>query len=152
MGTTSTDRIEKQLLLRAPRARVWRALTNAEEFGSWFGVKLHGPIELGARVKGTITHPGYEHHPYEMIIERLEKERVFAWRWHHIIDGKVDLNWPTTVCTFELEEAPGGTLLKLVESGFDSIPLAHWEQVFRCNEGGWAMQMGNIEKHVSQAA
>ncbi|KFE69676.1 SRPBCC family protein [Hyalangium minutum] len=152
MGTTSTDRIEKQLLLRAPRSRVWRALTTAEEFGSWFGVKLHDPIALGAHVKGTITHPDYAHHPYVMIIERLDKERVFAWRWHHIIDGKVDLNGPTTLCVFELEEAPGGTLLKFSESGFDQLPLSHRDKLYRGNEEGWTIQMGNIEKHVSATA
>jgi uncharacterized protein YndB with AHSA1/START domain len=57
----STDRIEKTILLRAPRARVWRALTDADEFGTWFRVRLEDPFRAGATVRGRITYPGYEH-------------------------------------------------------------------------------------------
>jgi len=42
-----TDRIEKKVILRAPRSRVWRAIANAEEFGEWFGVKLEGTFQQG---------------------------------------------------------------------------------------------------------
>ena len=42
-----TDRIEKQITLKAPRARVWRALTNVEEFGTWFRVRLEGAFTPG---------------------------------------------------------------------------------------------------------
>jgi uncharacterized protein YndB with AHSA1/START domain len=154
MATTNTDRIEKQILLRAPRARVWRALTDAEEFGSWFGVKLEGTIEPGARVKGKILHPQYADVSFEITIDRMERERLFSWRWHPnaIERGRDYSGEPTTLIVFELEEVPGGTMLKLVESGFDGIPLLRRAEAYRGNEGGWTIQMQNIEKHVSKTA
>ena len=151
---TVADRIEKRVVLRAPRARVWRALTNAEEFGGWFGVKLRGTFTPGARVTGAVTHPGYEHLTFEITIERMEAERLFSWRWHpHAIDPHLDYSAePTTLVTFELEEVPEGTVLTVVESGFGGIPLARRAEAYRGNEGGWAAQMEAIKKHVSKAA
>src|SRR4051794_32310686 len=89
--TTASDRIEKQVVLRAPRARVWRALTDSAEFGQWFGVKLDGPFAAGASVRGKITFKGYEHLQFEVQIEKLEAERYFSYRWHpYAVDPKVD--------------------------------------------------------------
>lgn len=149
-----TDRIEKRVLLRAPRARVWRALADAEAFGEWFGVKLAGSFAPGARVRGQVTHKGYEHVPFEITIERMEPERLFSWRWHpYAVDPKADYSTePTTLVVFELEEVADGTLLTVVESGFDRIPLARRAEAYRGNEQGWAEQMKAIERYVSQAA
>lgn len=52
-----TDRIEKEIVLRAPRARVWKALTDSREFGTWFRVALDGPFEAGKRITGRMTYP-----------------------------------------------------------------------------------------------
>jgi uncharacterized protein YndB with AHSA1/START domain len=153
-STTSTDRIEKQVLLRAPRSRVWRALTDSQAFGEWFGVKLADPFTPGARVRGAITHPGYEHLTFEITIEQMEPERLFSWRWHpHAIDPGTDYSAePTTLVVFELAEVADGTLLKVVESGFDGIPLERRLEAYRGNEGGWEWQMQSIEKYVSRTA
>jgi uncharacterized protein YndB with AHSA1/START domain len=150
--TTSTDRIEKKAILRAPRSRVWRAITAATEFGAWFGVKLDGAFAEGATVRGKITHPGYEHLTMEILVEHLELERYFAYRWHpHAVDPGVDYSpEPTTLVEFRLDEADGGTVLTIVESGFDRIPLARRAEAFRMNDGGWNEQMKNIERHASQ--
>jgi uncharacterized protein YndB with AHSA1/START domain len=147
----STDRIEKRILLRAPRARVWRALTDAQQFGEWFGVRIDGSFALGTRVLGQVLHKGYEHVQFEIAVERVEPERVFAWKWHpHPIDPATDYSEePTTQVVFELEEAEEGTLLTVVESGFDSIPLARRLEAYRSNEGGWEIQMKAIERYVS---
>lgn len=151
---SATDRIEKQIVARAPRAKVWRALTDAEEFGSWFGAAIAGPFTPGARVRGQVTHKGYQHLTLDMTIERMEPERLLSWRWHpHPIDPGVDYAAePTTLVTFELQDAPEGTLLTVVESGFDGIPLARRASAYRGNEGGWAAQMENIQRHVGQDA
>src|SRR3981081_972188 len=111
MNTSSTDRIEKQILLKAPRQRVWQALTNAQEFGSWFGVKLAGSFAPGAEISGPITYPGYEHLTMYITIEKIEPERLFSWRWrpNAIEPGKDYSAEPTTLVVFELQEAPGGT-------------------------------------------
>jgi uncharacterized protein YndB with AHSA1/START domain len=149
---SSTDRIERSILLKAPRSRVWRALANAEEFGNWFGVAFKGKtFAAGERVQGQITHPGYEHVVFEVLIERMEPERLLSWRWHpHAVDPSVDYSHePTTLVVFELKEVEGGTLLSVVESGFDSIPPSRRLEAFRMNSGGWDEQMKNIEKHVA---
>lgn len=146
----NTNSIEKQIVLRAPRARVWRALTDAAEFGTWFGVKLEGSFEVGKSVRGRITHPGYEHIVFEMIIERMDAQAVFAYRWHpYAIEPAVDYSKePTTLVEFKLEEAEGGTRLTLVESGFDRVPLDRRAEAFRMNDQGWTEQMENIRRHV----
>jgi uncharacterized protein YndB with AHSA1/START domain len=152
MNTTNTDAIEKTVTLRAPRSRVWRAITNAKEFGEWFRVKLEGTFAEGVTIHGKITYPGYEHLTMEMLIERIEPERYFAYRWHpYAVDPDVDYSsQPTTLVEFRLEEAAGGTVLTVVESGFDRIPLARRAEAFRMNDGGWTEQMKNIERYVSQ--
>ncbi|HEX9602740.1 MAG TPA: SRPBCC family protein [Myxococcales bacterium] len=150
---SETDRIEKQILLRAPRSRVWRALSDAKEFGAWFGVDLEGPFAPGASVRGKVTHPGYEHMTFELEVERMEPERLFSWRWHPAaIEPGVDYSKePATLVVFELEEKGGGTLLKVVESGFDRVPVARRAKAYRLNEEGWGAQMKAIEQHLAKA-
>ena len=147
----TTDRIEKTIVLKAPRARVWRALTDPREFSRWFGASLADPFVPGARVKGPITHPGYEHLTLEMVVETVEPERVFSYRWHpYAVDPKTDYSSePMTLVEFRLDDAPGGTRLTVVESGFDRIPAARRAEAFRMNSDGWAAQMTNIERHVA---
>jgi uncharacterized protein YndB with AHSA1/START domain len=148
----STDRIERKILLKASRSRVWRALSDAGEFGDWFGVDFKGKAFIaGKRVQGQVTYPGYEHVVMEVLIERIVPERLLSWRWHPAaIDPSVDYSQePTTLVVFELEEVDGGILLTIVESGFDKIPLARRATVFRLNASGWDEQMQNIEKHVA---
>lgn len=154
MSPSDTDRIEKKILLRAPRARVWRALTDTREFGRWFGVEVTGTFTPGARMQGKVTHKGYEHVTWDVTIDRMEAPRLFSWRWHPAaVETGVDYSTePTTLVVFELQETPEGTLLKVVESGFDRIPLARRADAFRMNDQGWAAQMKFIEQHVGQAS
>src|SRR5215471_10613975 len=148
MSVTSTDRIEKSVVLRAPRARVWQALADADAFGQWFGVKLGGPIEPGARLSGRVTYEGYEHLPFEITIERMEPEHLLSWRWHpNAIETDVDYSdEPTTLVVFELADVDGGTRLTVVESGFDGIPLTRRANAYRGNDEGWTAQMVAIER------
>lgn len=148
--TPSSDRIEKEALLRAPRARVWRAISDAREFGAWFRVALDGDFVVGRAIHGRITHPGYEHLTMEMQIEAMEPESRFAFRWHpYAIDPAVDYGAePTTLVEIRLADAAGGTRVSVVESGFDRIPAARRAEAFRMNEGGWAAQMENVRVHV----
>jgi uncharacterized protein YndB with AHSA1/START domain len=150
--TESTDRIERKILLKAPRSRVWRALTDPAEFGAWFGLSLPSKAMVaGKPLRGKVTHPGYEHVVFEILIERVEPERLLSWRWHpYAVDSAVDYSGePTTLVVFELQDTAGGTLLRMVESGFDNVPPARRLEAFRMNSGGWDQQMKNIEKHVA---
>lgn len=152
MSQTSTDRIEKQITLRAPRSRVWRALSQVGEFNAWFGVKLEGDIVPGATLRGKITHPEYAHVTLELVVDRVEPERLFSYRWHpHAVDAAVDYSKePMTTVEFRLDEAPEGTLLTIVESGFDRLPAARRDLAFRANGGGWTAQAKNLEAHVAR--
>jgi uncharacterized protein YndB with AHSA1/START domain len=154
MSTTSdTDRIERSVVINAPRERVWRALSNAEEFGTWFRANLSGQRFVpGERTRGNITYPGYEHIIFDVVVERIEPMELLSYRWHpYAVDPAVDysVEEPTLV-TFTLKDAPGnGTLLTVVESGFDKVPPHRRLEAFRMNSGGWEGQMENIVRHVS---
>jgi uncharacterized protein YndB with AHSA1/START domain len=150
--TTSTDSIKREIFLKATPARVWRALADAKEFGDWFGVTLAGQaFTAGGTVRGNVTHPGYEHVVFEAWVERVEPERLLAFRWHpHAVDPATDYSKePTTLVEFSLTPAEGGTLLRVVESGFDQVPAARRLQAFEMNSGGWDAQLKNIERHVA---
>lgn len=147
------DRIEKRIELKAPLARVWRALTDHREFGQWFGVKIDGPFIAGKPSRGQITYPGYEHLKWEAVVQKIEPERLFSFTWHpYAVDVNVDYSNETpTLVEFTLEKTSSGTLLVVTESGFDKIPANRRDEAFRRNDGGWAEQMKNIEKHVANA-
>jgi uncharacterized protein YndB with AHSA1/START domain len=150
-----SDRIERSILINAPRSRVWRALTTAEEFGRWFGVDLRGQaFRAGRRTRGPIAIEGYTHLEFDVDVERMEPETLFSWRWHpYPIDPKVDYSQEEpTLVTFTLEDAPGNaTLLKVAESGFDKVPAHRRMEAYRMNSGGWDAQVENIRRHAEGA-
>jgi uncharacterized protein YndB with AHSA1/START domain len=145
------NRIEKRIELKAPVARVWRALTDHREFGEWFRVKIDGPFVAGQVSTGHITYPGYEHLKWEAVVQKIEPERLFSYTWHpYAVDPKADYSKETpTLVEFRLEKIDGGTLLVVTESGFDKIPKERRDEAFRMNEGGWTQQMKNMENHVA---
>ena len=152
-GTTtnpsSTDRIVKTTVLRAPRSRVWRALTDPSEFNRWFGCDLKDPFVPGARVRGPVTHPGYQHLTMDITIDRVQPERLVSWLWHPGGDTHIDPSEPMTTVTFELEDVPEGTRLTVTETGFDRIPPARRGKAFRENDDGWTGQIENLRKHLA---
>lgn len=149
-----TDRIEKSIELKAPIARVWRALTDHAEFGSWFGVRLEGPFVPGQVARGRITHPGYDHLVMEVVVQKMELERLFSFTWHpYAVEPDKDYSSePSTLVEFKLEKTPVGTLLRTCESGFDKLPPERRDLAFRMNEGGWTAQIENIARHVGHVA
>jgi uncharacterized protein YndB with AHSA1/START domain len=168
---SSNDRIEKQVTLRAPVSRVWRAISEASEFGRWFGFTLEGDFAPGKQMKGTFAGSLdeaalVEHqkrlglvpskvklpaaHAVFCTVERMEPERYFSFRWiPYAVDADADLDGePTTLVELRLEPVAGGTLLTIVESGFDRVPAHRRERAFRMNQGGWAAQAHNLTKYV----
>ena len=148
-----TDRIEKTVDINAPVARVWRALTDHQEFGTWFRVRLDAPFRPGESVSGQITYPGYEHIRWQAVVQKMEPERLFSFTWHpYGIDPKVDYSVePPTLVEFRLEKSATGTVLTITESGFENVPAHRRAEAFRMNEGGWTQQLVNIERHVAQS-
>jgi uncharacterized protein YndB with AHSA1/START domain len=150
---SATDRIEKRVVLKAPQSRVWKAIADSAEFGKWFGVKFEEPFSARTTMQGRITIPEYEHLKAEFQIERIEPESYLSYRWHpYALDPAVDYSHePTTLVEFRLEPSGDGTVLTIVESGFDRIPLARRAEAFRMNDDGWTQQMQHVEAYVSQA-
>lgn len=161
----NTDRIEKKILLKAPLPRVWRALSDSTQFGTWFGMKFDGPFLPGVSMRGVIVptkmnpevanaQKKYEGIPFEIKIEQMEPERLFSFRWHPgAVEPGIDYSKePTTLVAFALEATPDGVLLTLTESGFDAIPLDRRAQAFASNEQGWSIQMTLIEAYLAQVA
>ena len=149
---SETDRIERSVQIDAPRSRVWRALANAEEFGNWFGANLKGhAFAPGQRVQGPITIAGYEHIVFDVVIERVEPEQFLSYRWHpYAMDPAVDYSKePRTLVAFTLKDAGGGTLLTVVETGFDNVQPGRRLEAFRMNSRGWEGQMRNIQRHAT---
>lgn len=158
---SSTDRIEKRILLRAPQERVWNAVCDSSEFGRWFGMELDGDFTAGAEIRGRIAptvadanvakmqepHSGK---PVMLLVETIEPMRLFAFRWHPFaIDSSVDYSdEPMTLITFTLEAAEGGTMLTIVESGFDAIPMQRRAEAFEANAEGWGLVTQLFEKYL----
>jgi uncharacterized protein YndB with AHSA1/START domain len=159
----STDRIEKKILLRAPRKRVWKALTDSGEFEKWFGVKFDAPFKPGVSMRGQLIGTSvdaevakmqrqYVHKPFELTVETMEAERLFSFRWHpYAVDPNVDYSGePTTLVEFVLEETPDGVMLTVTESGFDKLPLERRAKAFTANNNGWGIVVTLIEKYLAQ--
>lgn len=160
---TSTDLIEKNVVLNAPLERVWAAITNAQKFGNWFGLAFDGDFVAGTRITGRIVpttvdaevakvqapHAGLA---FELHIERIEPMSLFSYRWHPFaIDPDADYsNEPMTLVVFALEPVADGTRLTITESGFDAIPLGRRVDAFEANDEGWSAQLGLIEKYLAQ--
>jgi uncharacterized protein YndB with AHSA1/START domain len=147
-----TDRIERSIHIAAPRGRVWRALSDAEEFGRWFGADLRGQrFAPGQRARGPITIEGYRHIHFDVVVERMEPQQLMSWRWHpHAVDPKVDYSGEeTTLVTFTLQDAGTGTLLEVAETGFDKVPPERRFEAFRMNDSGWEAQLENLQRHAT---
>jgi uncharacterized protein YndB with AHSA1/START domain len=145
------NRIEKRIELKAPLARVWRAISDYREFGAWFKVNIEAPFVAGQPARGRITHPGYEHVVWQVVVQKIEPQQLFSFSWHpYGIDPQVDYSRETpTLVEFRLAAVPGGTLLIVTETGFDQVPAARRAEAYRMNDSGWAQQMKNIEHHVA---
>jgi uncharacterized protein YndB with AHSA1/START domain len=146
------DKIERTAELAAPIARVWRALTNHEEFGKWFRVRIDRPFSPGEVSRGQITYPGYEHVKWEAVIQKMEPERLFSFTWHpYAVDqNKNYTDEPSTLVEFALQKIRSGTSLRIVESGFDKLPAYRRDEAFRMNTGGCDGQIENISEYISR--
>jgi uncharacterized protein YndB with AHSA1/START domain len=158
----SSDRIEKEVLLRAPLARVWRAISDADEFGRWFGVRFDGPFVAGASVAAVITPTTVDdevaqaQEPYAgkadtWQIVAVEPQRRLAFRWHpYAVEPAIDYSQePTTLVEFTLTETTDGVLLRIVESGFDAIPAERRVSALEHNSEGWAKQTELVRKYLA---
>lgn len=145
-----TNSIEKNITLKAPIDKVWRALTDYEEFGTWFRVKIDGPFKAGEKATGKLTYPGYEHLKWEVEIKEISPKNKFSFTWHpYAVDPDKDYSdEPQTLVEFILKETDGGTHLSVSETGFENLPQARFAEAIRMNEGGWEAQLTNVQNYV----
>ncbi len=150
--TNNTDRIEKTVDIRAGIDRVWRALTDHEEFGTWFQVRIEGPFIVGTRSLGHTTYPGFEHVRWEAFIKDMHAPDYFAFTWHpYAVEPDTDYSSePPTLVEFRLQPIETGTRLTVTESGFDALPAERRPLALRMNDGGWEEQVGNIKRHAEK--
>ncbi len=151
MSQSDQDRIEKVVDLAAPVSRVWRALTDHEEFGQWFRVRLNGPFEVGKTTTGNVTYPGHEHMRWESVTEQMEPERLFAFSWPpSAIDPDTSYDDDAKVVVeFRLQPSENGTRLTITETGFLQFPESKRLEVLRSNQQGWDLQAENVAAYVA---
>lgn len=160
----NTDQIQKTILLKATRERVWEAISDSSKFGAWFGAQIEGPFVAGTRLQCRIAptqvdpevakhQEPYAGKSFEIVVETVDPMNRLAFRWHpYEVDPKCDpTKEPMTLVAFDLSDAEGGTLLTITESGFDQIPIDRRAQAFHANEGGWTHQSKLIEKYLEQS-
>ena len=150
--TVVTDSIVKRVALKAPIARVWRAISDAGEFGAWFGLDTMGqPFEAGRAINAKITEPPeYAGTAFVITVVDVVAPRLFSFRWHpYAVEGGADSTAePTTLVEFALEPDGPGTNLTVTESGFDAIPADRRATAFRSNAEGWAIQVEQVRKYL----
>lgn len=146
------DRIDREITLRAPQDRVWRAVSDAAEFGAWFGISIDGAFEPGTTLHGTVTSKSSECDAtrFAMYVESVEPQHLISWRWHaHAWEADRDYSGePTTLVEFRLTPVDGGTHLTICESGFEAVPEDCRVKAFERNSGGWTHQIAAIARYV----
>jgi uncharacterized protein YndB with AHSA1/START domain len=154
MTASALSTIERSTLVRAPRSRVWQALTNIQEFSKWFGVEAESEFAPGAHIRMISTHEGYKGMEFYVDVVKMESPEAFCWRWHpgSKQPGEDTSGEPTTLVEFRLTEVVGGTLVTVVESGFDGLSLARRTRVFEENTKGWEFQLASLSRYAGQGA
>ncbi len=146
------NQIEKVIELAAPVARVWRAITDHQEFGEWFRVRLDNPFKVGITTTGNMTYPGHEHVKWVSVTEQMDHQRVFAFSWPPSAvdpDSEYDDGAKVRV-EFRLDPTQTGTRLTITETGFEQFPEAKRLEVLRSNTEGWDIQAKNVAAHVER--
>jgi uncharacterized protein YndB with AHSA1/START domain len=145
------NQIEKQIELKAPISKVWNALTDYKQFSEWFGVALESPFKMGETTEGQITIEGYEFIRFTANVQKMEAEQLFSYTWHPAsLEKNHDYSNETpTLVEFKLTESTNGTLLTVIETGFNKLPENRREESFRRNSDGWAMQLESIEEYLT---
>lgn len=153
------DRIEKSAVLRAPLDRVWDAIADSQNFGTWFGMQVNGAFVAGTTVPAVMTGTAvdaeiaaqqqtYAGSEFALQIIAVEPKTRFVFRWNPLAEPEfADL---TTLVEFTLREVDGGVLLDIVESGFDALPPDRRDAAFADNSGGWAVQLDLIRRFVTE--
>lgn len=157
------DRIDKTIVLKAPRERVWRAISSSAQFGKWFGVAIDGPFVAGEEAVGRIVPTAVDPEvarlqepcrglPWRVVVERIEPMTLLSFRWHPgaVDPGHDHAGEAMTLVTFTLADADGGTRLTISEQGFAALPPDRRTAARDGNDAGWGHQTRLIEKYLAR--
>lgn len=146
-----TNQVQRSINIKVPAERLWRAITNSAEFGTWFGVTLDGEFIVGQVTRGTFTLPGHEGKPFWVRVEAIEAPKLFRFSWPYdesVSPEDHDLDYKTTTVEFLIEPYSEGSKLTVCERGFDNLPSKKRALVFRDNTLGWEFQFNNIRAYL----
>jgi uncharacterized protein YndB with AHSA1/START domain len=148
------DRIERELVLPAPLARVWAALTEPAGLSAWFGTRATVDLRPGGSLAFIWDEHGTERHRSRGEVETVEPPYRFVFRWQPFAGYETAplSESPTTRVEFTLEEHPQGTLLRVVESGFASLPPELRGTSFERNTRGWQIELGELAAYIAALA
>lgn len=145
----SENMIERQIEIKAPVAKVWKALTDSQLFGQWFNANIQTPFVVGKTSVAMNTSKGFEM-KMEFHVKEIRPQTYFSYAWTPFpMDRTFDYSKEEpTLVEFFLEETKAGTLLKVKESGFNKITASRRAEAFKMHTGGWEAQLKNIEKFL----
>jgi uncharacterized protein YndB with AHSA1/START domain len=139
-----TDSIERELILPVPPERVWTALTRPDQLSAWFGTQATIDLRPGGEVIFTWDSSTGPHGANRGVIEVVERPNRFAFRWQSSPDTE-----QMTRVEFTLEPHPEGTRLRLVESGFASLPPELRGDCHESNTRGWQRELGELAQYLA---
>jgi len=146
MTTTKTNLTEAVVIERtfnAAVARVWEALTDADEMRVWyFDLKEFKP-EVGFEFEFTVEHEGTRYHHLCKITEVIPQKKI-AYTWRYAGEEGDSL------VTFELFPEGDKTRLKLAHEGLETFPKL--PAYARTNfEKGWTEIIGSsLKQYVEE--
>jgi uncharacterized protein YndB with AHSA1/START domain len=154
MTASALSKLERSTLVRAPRSRVWQALTSVQEFSKWFCVEAKGEFTPGARLNMISTHDCGKGQEFFVDVVKMEPPETFCWRWApgSKRPGEDTSSEPLTLVEFHLAEVEGGTLVTVTESGFDGLSLVRRTRVFEENDKGWQIQLASLTQYAGEGA
>ncbi|MCW5936492.1 MAG: SRPBCC family protein [Fimbriimonadaceae bacterium] len=144
------DKIEKEILVQASAERVYRAVSTPEGIGTWFADGVEGTMNVGDQPLVDCGKYG----KFRYAIVAAEPPSYFAYRW---VSGSEfvpqgfegdPLQHPNTLVEFFIDEVDEGTRVRVVESGFASLPEAYAAQNLKDNTGGWSEMLEHLRKYV----
>jgi uncharacterized protein YndB with AHSA1/START domain len=134
------DKIEREIIIKAPKKQVYEAIADPSKIISWFPDEIEGTLNEGDQP--VLNFGG--HGKTEILVVSTKPNYYFAYRWvpgaSHFVGNVKDAK--TTLVEFKLTEANGATTLKMVESGFSELPAEVAESSFNQNSGGWSHMLG----------
>lgn len=144
--TTTQDKIERNILIQAPITKVWNAITDPQQFASWFAEGVEGDFEMGSQ---PVLDEG-KYGKVRIAIVARDEPSYFAWRWvsgmEFVPQGFLGnpLEMPHTLVEFRLTEEGSATRLNLVETGFASLPEKYAAENLKDNIGGWTYMLARL--------